>query len=113
MAELNETGEGRGFLGLTDDQPTKDFKTVMQQEPRMYSTDEAKKTMAHAIELCVNNKLHSGGDVLLIEAPLNSLQGTRWLELKPELEKLTRVLSISEVFLVGYHNNGDLCLKLK
>src|SRR4051794_38563083 len=93
MAELNQTGAGRWFIGLTDDQPTEDFRTAMQAEPRMYSTDEAQQALKRAIELCIEKKMHSCGDILLIEAPLDVLPNDRWLELKPDLAGLAGVLS--------------------
>lgn len=113
MTELNETGEGRGFIGINDDQPTADFTDAMKQERRMYSTDEAKEKLTKAVSLCVNNKLHSRGDLLLIDSPLDWLQSIRWMEIVPQLQELVRPLSYSGIYLVGEQHGGDLCLQIR
>jgi hypothetical protein len=115
MTELNETGHGRGFLGLTDDQSKVEFLSAMNNDRRMYSTEEAQTTMLHAISLCVRKKVHSSGDTLLIEAPLHWLQRTRWLQIQSLLMQLVEELSFTEVYLIGSRDDdGDhSCLQLK
>lgn len=113
MTELNATGSGRGFLGLTDDRPTAEFLAAMGEERQMHSTDKAQATMAHAIALCAQNKTHSQADTLLIEVPLLPLPKIRWLEMQSQLTQLVQALSFSEIFLVWDHDDGDLCLQLK
>jgi hypothetical protein len=116
MTELNSCGLARGFIGLTDDKPTGEFLDAMRaplDERPMYSTDAAQEIMAHAITLCARNKLHSKGDTLIIEAELLALPRIRWQETQSRLAQLTVLLSFSEIFLIGYHDDGDLCLQLK
>jgi hypothetical protein len=112
MTELNETGEGRGFLGLTDDEPTHKFNEKMRQGRHAYSTDEAQQSMIHAIELCAQNKSRSSCDILLIGAPLGNLQMSRWLEIKNQLAAKVQRLPYSEIFVMGDGECKD-CIQLK
>jgi hypothetical protein len=113
MTELNETGWGRGFLGVTDDRPTSEFLDAIGKERQMYSTEQSQTTLAHAVTLCAQNKSNSQGDTLLIEAPIY-LPMVRMLEIQSQLSQLVSRLSFSEVYLLGDdYENGDLCLQLK
>jgi hypothetical protein len=113
MTELNHTGLGRGFLGLTDDAGKGVFLNAMGQERQMYSTENAYETMAHAVTLTAQNKSFSQATTLLIESPLEWLPENRWVEARSRLTHLVANLNFSEVYLVGSHDNGDLCLRLK
>jgi hypothetical protein len=112
MTELNETGCGRGFLGVTDDRPTSEFFDAIGKEREMYSTAEGQRTIVQAIELCAQNKAGIQGDTLLIEAP-TYLPMVRMLEIQLQLKQSVSRLSFSEIYLVGDHEDGDLCLQLK
>ena len=116
MQELNESGSGRGFLGLTDDRETKEFRDAMSRERSMYSTEEAQRAILHAVALCLekkNKKGNKGADTLLIEAPLDTLPEERWLEIRHKLIEMATPSAFNEVYLVGRGDNSDICMKLK
>jgi hypothetical protein len=72
MRELNTRGEGRGFLPIADDAKTEQFLAAMEKEPMCYSTKEYLSTLDRAIRLCLQKKLHSSADILVIDAPVSS-----------------------------------------
>jgi hypothetical protein len=78
MTELNQTGTGRGFLGLPDDAPTAHFEKLMNQPRTAYSTEEIGRAIICAVALCARKKSKFTGDTLLIEAPLETLPAYRW-----------------------------------
>ena len=109
--ELNDTGCGRGFLGLTDDNPRRDFKKQMGQEREMYSTEQARTTLIHAFRLCAEKKRDSQSNTLVIGAPLNVIPLSRWMELQPELAEPFRGLRFCEVYVVS--DDDEFCWQLK
>jgi hypothetical protein len=113
MTELNETGTGRAFTGLVDDNSTSEFLSVMNGERQVYSTTEAQSVITRAILRCAERKAHSEAHTLLIEGPLRLLPHVRWQEIVPQLRQLVQVLRFSEVYLVGDHDDDSLCLRLK
>jgi hypothetical protein len=72
MRELNNTGEGRGFLPITDNEKTERFLAAMEKEPSCYSTKEYVTTLDRAIRLCLQNKQGTVADILIIDAPVSS-----------------------------------------
>lgn len=112
--EFNETGEGRGFIGITDDQPTRLFIDAMERDMAA-STGEVFKCVEHAVELCCQNKQGHDGDTLLIEAPLLILPSHRWQEFSTQLggNDKVKALKFREVYLTGYGEDGAICFKLK
>jgi hypothetical protein len=113
MTELNETGTGRGFVGVTDDAPGHEFKDAMELERRAYSADEVLGCIEHAIELCARNKSKHQGDTLLIEAPLETLPASRWAEFSQRFTEKVKALRFREVYLTGRGNHGAIALKIK
>lgn len=112
MTELYSKGVGRGFLGLNDDRPTAEFHDAMSNEREMYSTEAAYAAMIRAVELSVNNKTYSQADVLLIDAPLDTL-GNRSMEIRPVLARLTERLAFSKVYVVDEGCDAERCIRLK
>ena len=115
MNELNATGQGRGFIGLTDDRPTRDFLKAMSREREAYSTDQVRATVSHVLELCAENKRHSEADILIIEEATSmiKLPRARWLEMQDEFAQPVRALRFSEIYLVGDSESEDICMRLK
>jgi hypothetical protein len=113
MTELNDTGWGRGFIGITDDRPKKEFVEKMVSAREAYSTDQVRDTMVAALSLCASNKAHSRGDTLIISADMGMLPRERWMEMQAVLGPPISGLGFREVFLVGYPDEAELCLKLK
>ncbi len=66
MTELNQTGTGRGFLGLSDDAPTEDFVRKMDQPRIAHSTEEIGRSIICAVAICARMKSKFRGDTLLI-----------------------------------------------
>lgn len=112
--ELNDTGAGRGRIGVGDNQPKRKFENAMGKEPRMHSTDEEQIATAEAIALCVRKKTRSSGDLLLIEYDgINLLPKIRWLEIQSRLAQSVQTLRFSEIFLVGNGRDSNFCLRLR
>jgi hypothetical protein len=57
MTELNETGWGRGFIGVTDDKSKSAFDERMAEPREAYSTDRVREIMTGALTLCPETKL--------------------------------------------------------
>ena len=115
MKELNATGQGRGYLGLDDSSSNEDFRSAMNREREMHSTPEAQASKARAIASCARKKSNNqSAETLIIEdLMLNCLPTNRCLEMQYRLSELVQPLLFSEIYLVGYHNDDDLCLRLK
>jgi hypothetical protein len=113
MNELNDTGWGRGFLGLTDDRPKGEFDKRMAQTRDAYSTDQVRETMIHALTLCAKNKAHSRAHTLIIGASMNMLPRQRWMEMQSGLAEPVAKLGFREIYLVGFPDDEELCLRLK
>src|SRR5262249_582835 len=88
MRELNESGEGRAFIGLTDSRPKKEFEAAMERDREAYSTEEAVAAVQEAIGLCLERKKDDkAADTLLIDLPLHYLSKDHWQDVMPALKK--------------------------
>jgi hypothetical protein len=113
MTELNETGTGRGFIGVPDDAPTHKFEEAMRRERQASATDEIVSCIEGAIELRARKKKQHQADILLIEAPLWLLPTSRWYEYLARFTAKVKPLKFHEVYLTGRGDNDDICLKIK
>ena len=113
MTELNQTGTGRGFLGLSDDAPKEDFVRKMDQPRVGYSTEEIGRSIICAVAICARNKSKFQGDTLLIEAPLETLPADRWGNFQAPLAEKVKELAFSEVYVTGRSGDRDICLRIK
>jgi len=112
MTELNQTGTGRGYLGLSDDAPTEDFVRRMAQPRVAYSGEEVGHSMICAVVICARKKSVSQGDTLLIEAPLETLPANRWDDFRLLLAEKVKELAFCEVYVTG-RSERDICLRIK
>ncbi len=113
MTELNQTGIGRGFLGLSDDAPTEHFVRKMAQPREAYTEEEIGRIMICAVAICARKKEQSRGDTLLIEAPLVTLPAERWDNFRTPLSKKVKELAFPEVYVTGRSSGRDICLRIK
>ena len=113
MTELNEAGTGRGYLGLSDDAPTKEFRSEMAKPRQGYFEEDVVQSIISAVALCARKKGTTGGDTLLIEAPLETLAPTQWNSHKLRFSEQVRDLSFTEIYLTGHSDNNDICLRIK
>ncbi len=113
MTELNQTGTGRGYLGLSDDAPTKDFVRRMDQPRIAHSTEEIGRSIVCAVAICARKKSKSPGDTLLIEAPLETLPADRWGNFRAPLAETVKDLAFPEVYVTGRSGDRDICLRIK
>lgn len=113
MAELNQTGTGRGFLGLSDDAPKEDFDRRMDQPRVAYSTEEIGQSIICAVTICARKKSKFRGDTLLIEAPLEMLPTDRWGDFREHLAQKVKELAFSEVYVTCRSHGRDICLRIK
>lgn len=117
MTELNNRGIGRGYLGLTDDQEDRVFRSRINEESRGYSPPEVEKTISRALMLCLSNKKHhSGTDTLLIDGPLELFTADKWEPMRLNFAALATspdfATNFSEIYFVGSPSSGT-CLRLK
>ena len=113
MTELNQTGTGRGFLGLLDDAPTEHFVKRMAQPSKGYLEEEIVRIIICAVAICARKKRRSRGDILLIEAPLETLPADRWGNIRAPLAEKAKELAFPEVYVTGYSSDRDICLRIK
>ncbi len=113
MTELNQTGTGRGFLGLSDDAPKEDFVRKMDQPRVAYSTEEIGRSIICAVAVCARKKSKFQGDTLLIEAPLETLPADRWDNFQAPLAEKVKELAFAEVYVTGRSDGRDICLRIK
>ncbi len=112
MTELNQTGIGRGFLGLSDDAPMENFVRKMDQPREAYTEDEIGRMIIRAVAICARNKSKFRGDTLLIEAPLQTLPTDRWGKFTAALSEEVKELAFPEVYVTGRGSDGDICLRI-
>ncbi len=113
MTELNQTGTGRAYLGLSDDAPTEDFVRRMDQPRVAHSTEEIGRSIICAVAICARKKSNSPGDTLLIEAPLETLPADRWSYFRAPLAEKVKDLAFSEVYVTGRSGDRDICLRIR
>ncbi len=113
MTELDQTGIGRGYLGLSDDAPKEDFVRKMDQPRVAYSTEEIGRSIICAVAICARTKSKFQGDTLLIEAPLETLPADRWGDFRAPLAQKVRELAFAEVYVTGRSHGRDICLRIK
>lgn len=112
MTELNDTGIGRGHLGLSDDDPKQDFVQKMSQPRTAYTESEIGHSMIRAVEICARKKSQHRGDTLLIEAPLETLPANRWGNFQASMAENVKSLMFSEVYITG-RSDHEICLQIK
>jgi hypothetical protein len=101
--ELNEKGEGRGFIGLPDDASKQNFLTALAKPQSMYSTDQALQAVSHGVKRCLEKKddqKYVGFD-LLIEAPLGCLPNERWSRIQGDLCSAASKMPFREIHVIG------------
>jgi len=113
MTELNSSGWGRGFIGVTDNKPKSAFDEKMADPREAYSTDQVRETMIDALALCARNKAHSQGHTLIVSTAMEHLPRERWAEMQQVLAAPVAQLPFQEVYLVGRPDEKELCLRLK
>ncbi|CAH2407054.1 hypothetical protein [Mesorhizobium escarrei] len=101
--ELNETGSGRGYLGLSDEAPQKEFEAKLAGKRAMYTTEAALSSIGAAIKSCLSKKTHSryAGFDLVIDAPLRTLPADRWKLIEPDLSAAAEPTTFHRVYVVG------------
>ena len=112
MTELNQTGTGRGFIGLSDDAPKEDFDGKKDQPRAAFSTEEIGQSIIRAVAICARKKSKFRGDTLLTEAPLETLPADRWGNFRADLAQQVKELAFAEVYLTG-RSDRDICLRIK
>ena len=101
--ELDEKGEGRGFIGLPDDGSEDDFRARLAEPQAMYSTDQALQAIADGIKRCLEKKdqqKYAGFD-LLIEAPLGCLANECWSSIYGDLRSAASKMPFREIHVIG------------
>lgn len=112
--ELVQTGEGRGFVGVGDDQDNQQFKDAVDKERQMYESSQALIAIRDGILRCLSHKkVQSPMDILIIEAPLNILPFEYWDMIKIELREAAANLSFREIHVIGNKDDGPRGFAIK
>lgn len=122
MEQLIKGGEVHGVINLQDHAELSDFRRHAERagdpdKAEAYSTEQLFSLIVYAVERSTKRKAHHQADTLLIEVVQdmyaltdNRCPGLQNLLLKSEQVKQ---LSFSDVYVVGYGDQGDICLKIK
>lgn len=114
--ELNESGIGRGFIGVLDDAPQTEFNSRISNPPSMYSTEQALEVTKQGILRCLlkkNNQRYSKVYYLLIHAHLSTLPKQRWSAIQQELSEVAACLSFTEVHIIGNADSESWGFQIK
>lgn len=103
--EMNESGMGRGFIGIQDDASQADFDNCMSNLRTMYLPGQALDATKVGILRCLSkkndHKKYSNVFYLLIQAHLSTLPKHRWNAIKKELSQEAVSLPFKEVYVIG------------
>lgn len=118
--ELNQHGRGRGFLGLSDDDPDARYIHEIRREPRAHSTDKVLEAGTTGILRCIERKnvaseaRDCSSYELLVEGFIHEklLPLSYWDEILPRLRDAAAHSRFERVHLIGC-SSGDFyrCLK--
>jgi hypothetical protein len=116
--ELNETGWGRGFVGISDCAPKGALRAKMAEPRDAYTTEQAKAAMINAVSICISKKsLNCISDTLIVSAPLNWLLTKHWSERfwsQFAASSVVKAAPFLEIFVVGeIKGEGERCFQLK
>ena len=81
----------------------------------MYSLEEIVSSYFDAIEISANNKRNHRGDILLVEVVPDMYTPTTddWAKFQIWLISKVEALNFPEVYVLGFGDNRDICLKIK
>ena len=122
MEQLIKGGEVHGVIDLPEQAELSDFRrhAELAGDPDMadaYSTEQLFSLFVDAVEKSAKRKANHKADTLLIEVvpDLYCLPDNRCPDLQNLLlqSEAVRRLSFSDVYVVGYGDQGDICLKIK
>lgn len=102
--ELNQTGIGRGFIGLQDDSSEADFANRMSSRRFMFSSEQALESTKAGIIRCLckkNDPKYANIKYLLIQAHLITLPKERWSAITRELSLVAKNLPFQKIYVIG------------
>jgi len=102
--ELNNTGVGRGFIGMQDDASKTDFDNRMSNARIMFTSEQALEAMKAGILRCLarkNDPKYKDVSCLLIQAHLISLPKEHWCAIKEELSEVAKSLHFQNIYVIG------------
>lgn len=101
--EVVDIGQGRGFIGISDDASRAAFKRALSTPRVMYSTPQALSAIKCGILRCLSrkNKKEFAGLTLLIQAPMSSLPRERWDAIKIDLREAAAQVPFAEVHVIS------------
>ena len=114
--EMNETGIGRGFIGVQDDEEQEAFDRHMARPRIMYTTEQALNAVEQGILRCLsrkNDSKYEGVHYLLIQTDLSILSPKNWETIKKELTQETVSLPFQEVHVIGSADEKPYGFQLK
>jgi len=114
MLELNREGVGRGFMGLSDDEPDNRFHEEIRRGGRAYSSTEAQAALTTAVKRCLKRKSRgSYANTLVIEANTKVVPESMWTDIRASLLAAVRESTFREIFVVGPGSPSHVCIQLK
>ncbi len=102
--ELNNTGEGRGFIGVQDDAAKEKFSDKMSSPRSMYTTERALDVVKAGILRCLSRKndvKYSKVYYLVIQTDFSILPKQRWYAIENDLRINAINLPFQEIHAVG------------
>lgn len=102
--ELNETGRGRGFIGIQDDSSQTKFDERLSKPRTMFSSEQALEATKAGIIRCLSRKnetKYKNIHYLLIQVHLNNLPKERWSLIKDDLRQVAKKLLFQEIHVIG------------
>lgn len=113
--EMNETGFGRGFVGIADDAPAYVVAEKMARPRIMYTSTSALARIGSGIKSCLrkkDNPKYAGFD-LLIEAPLRTLPKERWSLIYDDLQQAASGMPFREIHVIGNEASEPFGFRIK
>ncbi|MEW8333753.1 MAG: hypothetical protein AB2692_22675, partial [Candidatus Thiodiazotropha sp.] len=114
--ELNESGMGRGFIGIQDDAPKTDFDNRMSNPRAMFTSEQALEATKAGILRCLSRKddqKYENVFYLLIQAHLTNLPKERWSAITEELSLVAQNLPFQEVHIIGNADENPWGFQIK
>jgi hypothetical protein len=102
--EMNETGIGRGFIGLQDVASQADFDKRMSNPRNMFDSEQALQATKAGILFSLskkNSERYENIYYLVIQAHLSILPNDRWSAIAEDLSQKAAFLPFQEIHVIG------------
>ncbi len=111
--ELVDTGEGRGFIGVSDDAPKSEFDSALSELREMSSTEQVLSAYRDGFFRCLDKKDKQKfcGAILVIQASLYVLPRERWETIADAVRTRAAGLPFQEAYVICDHKPWGFQIK--